>query len=66
MDVTGLKAAQVREKLKEYSDFKQQKTILEDYVDGRGHICLYLPKFHCELSLIERVWCHSKTHPCLC
>jgi hypothetical protein len=23
---------------------------------------LYLPKFHCELNPIERVWCHAKKH----
>lgn len=22
----------------------------------------FYPKFHCELSPIERVWCHSKKH----
>ena len=27
-----------------------------------GHICLYLPKFHCELNPIEQCWCHGKKH----
>ena len=27
---------------------------------GKGHTALFLPKFHCELNGIERVWSHSK------
>ena len=42
--------------------FNGQKTILEDYIEQRGHICIFYPKFHCELSPIERVWCQSKKH----
>ena len=30
-------------------------TILEDIVEKRGHVCMFYPKFHCELSPIERV-----------
>ncbi len=41
-------------------DFQDNTTILQSEVHGRGHICIYLPKFHCELNPIERVWCHSK------
>ena len=48
--------------VKTYSDFKNQKTLLEEYIEGRGHLCPFYPKFHCELSAIERVWCHSKKH----
>ena len=62
MDTTSMKADAMRAKLKTCSDFKNQKTILEEYIEGRGHLCLFYPKFHCELSPIERVWCHSKKH----
>ena len=62
MDTTSMKADAMREKLKTYPDFKNQKTILEEYIERRGHLCLFYPKFHCELSPIERVWCHSKKH----
>ena len=31
-------------------------------VESRGHVCLYLPKFHCELNPIEMCWCHAKKH----
>lgn len=43
-------------------DFQDRTTLLQQEVTGRGHICLYLPKFHCELNPIERVWCHAKKH----
>ena len=67
VDTTGMKAAQLREELKEHPDFKQQKNILEEYIDRRRRICLYLLKFHCELSLIECVQVLLKeAHPCLC
>ena len=48
--------------LLEFEDFKDRTTILQQEVAGRGHVCLYLPKFHCELNPIERVWCHAKKH----
>ena len=31
----------------------EQKTILEEKVEQRGHLS-FLPKFHCELNPIER------------
>ncbi len=43
-------------------DFQDRTTILQQVVQNRGHMCLYLPKFHCELNPIESVWCHSKKH----
>ena len=30
--------------------------------DRGNTVCLYYPKFHCELSPIERVWCQSKKY----
>ena len=30
------------------------------FVESKGHIAVLLPKFHCELNGIERVWGHSK------
>ena len=43
-------------------DFNDQTTILQNEVEGRGHVCLYLPKFHCELNPIENCWCYAKKH----
>ena len=53
-------ADKMRQKLNEFPDFANQPTILEELVRSRGHICLYLPKYHCELNPIERNWCHAK------
>ena len=34
-------------------DFLEQKSILEETIEGAGFTCLFLPKFHCELNPIE-------------
>ncbi|KAG2071521.1 hypothetical protein BDR04DRAFT_1015678, partial [Suillus decipiens] len=28
----------------------------------KGHVCLFLPKFHCELNPIEMLWGYAKYH----
>ena len=48
--------------LKTYEDVKNSKTILCELIEGRGHMCIYIPKFHCELNPIERCWCQAKKH----
>ena len=57
-------AEKVCEKLQIFGDFATQKSLLEEMVESRGHLCLlnFVPKFHCEINLIERVWCHAKKH----
>ena len=62
VDTSNMRAKEMRELLKTFPDFRAQKTIFEDYLDHRGHVCIFYPKFHCELSPIERVWCRSKKH----
>ena len=57
-----MNAAKMRETLAGFPDFKRQKTILREKVESRGYICLYFPKYHCELNAIERNWCHAKKH----
>ena len=42
--------------LKFQPDFMEQKSRLQELVEGRGHICLFLPKYHCELNWIEMLW----------
>jgi len=41
--------------LSKQDDFRFQKSLLEQKIKGRGHICIFLPKFHCELNPIEMV-----------
>lgn len=46
--------------LSQHDDFINEKNSLETMLTGKGHTALFLPKFHCELNGIERVWGHSK------
>lgn len=42
-------------------DFQAQKSRLAELIeDERGHMCRFLPKFHCELNIIELYWCITK------
>ena len=36
-------------------DFQNQKSILYEALEGTGHLCDFLPKFHCELAPIETI-----------
>lgn len=35
------------------SDFTNEKPMIQQYIESQGHICKFLPKFHCELNAIE-------------
>ena len=48
--------------LKGYNDFNESKTVLTEAIERRGHMCVYLPNFHCGLNPIERCWCQAKQH----
>jgi len=37
-------------------DFKLQKSQLQEEIEKRGHVCIFYPKFHCELNFIEMYW----------
>lgn len=41
-------------------DFAEEKPMIQTYLESRGHICLFLPKFHCELNAIEMYWGFAK------
>lgn len=41
-------------------DFLDEKPELQLRIEERGHICLFLPKFHCEFSAIEMYWGFGK------
>ena len=56
MDVSGMKAEDMRLSLQQMHDFKYEKTILESLLATNGHKGFFIPKFHCELNPIERVW----------
>ena len=62
VDTDGMNAKAMREKLGSHPDFMNEPTLVEQLVHDRNHICLFFPKFHCELNATERVWCHAKKH----
>ena len=37
-----------------------KKSLIENYITERGHYYMFIPKFHCELNPIERVWGQAK------
>jgi len=42
--------------LERQPDFKSQKSLVQEVIEEAGHLCLVLPKFHCELNFIEYFW----------
>jgi hypothetical protein len=34
-------------------DFKEQKSLVHETIEAAGHLCIMLPKYHCELDFIE-------------
>ena len=60
INTTNLKLQDLRIILSNHDDFKNEKNALDTFVCSKGHTVVYLPKFHCELNGIERVWGHSK------
>ena len=45
-----------------HDDFRNEQTLVERLISDKGRKCLYLPKFHCELNPIERVWGQPKVY----
>lgn len=43
------------------SDFAQEKPYLQKRIEERGHKCIFLLKFHCELNAIEMYWGFAKS-----
>ena len=48
--------------LANHEDFRSEKTIVERFYLDRGHQVHFIPKFHCELNPIERVWGQAKRY----
>ena len=46
----------------EMEDFKNKKSLIEHFLISKGHIPVFLPKFHQGLKPIERVWAQLKQH----
>ena len=48
--------------LANHDDFKNEMPRLTHFLESRGHIALFLPKFHVEINPVERVWAQSKRY----
>ena len=38
------------------SHFGEQKPLVQEVIESAGHLCIFLPKYHCELNFIEFFW----------
>ena len=50
INTSNMKADDMRVVLSNYDDFVNEKSIVEHYLLGRGHLVYFIPKFHCELN----------------
>ncbi len=63
VNTTGMNADKMREVLGNFSDFQNEKSRIERILtEKHGHIVYMLPKYHCELNPIERVWAQAKRY----
>lgn len=46
------------------SDFVNEKPLLQMVIEEAGHVCLFLPKFHCDLNPIELFLSYIKDCQC--
>lgn len=55
VDTTKMKAVEMREELRKFDDFRCDGVpIVQEVISARGHMCLFIPRFHCELNPIYR------------
>jgi len=59
----GMKLEEMCAELASHLDFREEKTKLEHFLNKLGHVCIFLPKFHCELNPIKRCWAQAKRYP---
>jgi hypothetical protein len=43
-------------------DFINQKPLIQEIIEARGHKVIFYPKFHCELNFIEMFWGAAKKY----
>jgi hypothetical protein len=43
-------------------DFASQKNRLQEVIEAARHMCIFYPKFHCELNFIESFWGETKRY----
>jgi len=43
-------------------NFLTEKPMIQSIIEEAGHVCLFLPWFHCKLNTIELLWGFGKHH----
>lgn len=51
-----------RQVLAQQPDFIAQKGRVQEMGEGKGHLILFYPKFHCKLNWIEYFWARVKVY----
>ena len=62
INTSTMHAEDMRVMLSNHDDFANEKKIVEHFLQERDHLAYFLPKFHCELNAIERVWGLAKVY----
>ena len=57
-----LKGDDMRVILANHEDFRDEKTVVENFFLSKCHKVHFIPKFHCEMNPIERVWGQAKQY----
>jgi hypothetical protein len=60
----GATSCCARRLLGQQPDFQEQKSLVQEVIEATGHLCIFLPKFHCELNFIEFFWGAVKKYLC--
>ena len=56
VNVTKMKAEEMREVLRGMADFKYEKAKVETLLQENDFKGYFIPKFHCEPNSIKRIW----------
>ena len=62
INTAHMKGDDMRTVLANHEDFRTEKTLVEHFLHGENLKVTFLPKFHCELNPIERVWGQAKVY----
>ena len=62
INTANMVGSDMRKILGSHKDFCNEKTIVERFILDKGHHIFFIPKFHCELNPIERVWGEAKRY----
>lgn len=60
VDTSGMNKADMVKIFENMHNLKVQKTRVEELISKHGHKCIFLPKYHCKINPIERVWGQAK------